>query len=71
MGTSGYVGQNPRTESGFIGTPGGVNLFKTTAELNPEAAPATPPKGIRVRNKKTGQTGVQLPDGTIIPDAAQ
>ena len=35
MGTSGFVGQNPRTESGFIGAPGGANLFRTTAQLHP------------------------------------
>lgn len=31
----------------------------------------TPPKGIRVRNKKTGQLGTKLSDGTIIPDVIQ
>ena len=29
------------------------------------------PQGIRVRNKKTGQLGTQLPDGSVIPDQAQ
>lgn len=36
----------------------------------PAPAP-TAPKGIPVRNKKTGQTGLQMPDGTIIPDQPQ
>jgi hypothetical protein len=38
----------------------------------PQTSTATvQPQGIRVRNKKTGQMGTQLPDGTVIPDQAQ
>lgn len=29
------------------------------------------PKGTRVKNKKTGEFGTQLPDGTVIPDSNQ
>ena len=38
----------------------------------PQTSTATvQPRGIRVRNKKTGQLGTQLPDGSVIPDQAQ
>ena len=47
----------------------------TTHRVTTKGAPRTPspaaPKGVRVRNKKTGQMGTKLPDGTIVPDAAQ
>jgi hypothetical protein len=43
-----------------------------TGTLAPQTSTATvQPQGIRVRNKKTGQMGTQLPDGTVIPDQAQ
>lgn len=69
--------------SGFIGTPGGVNQFDPNARANGTVQPSAAPslaqaeaqparqdlsKGTRVRNKKTGATGIQLPSGEVIPD---
>ncbi len=73
MGTSGFVGQNPRTESGFIGNPGGVNLFKTTAQLNRQAPAAVEnvdaPKsnGVKVKDKATGKTFIYRGNPQDIP----
>lgn len=39
-----------------------------SAATNAPPATAAAPQGIPVRNKTTGQTGIQMPDGTIIPD---
>jgi len=73
MGTSGFVGQNPRTESGFIGTPGGANLFRTTAQLNGQPAAAVgnvdapKPKGVTVKDKATGKTFIYRGNPQDIP----
>jgi hypothetical protein len=73
MGTSGFVGQNPRTESGFIGTPGGANLFRTTAQLNGQPAAAVDnvdapkPKGVTVKDKATGKTFIYRGNPQDIP----
>ena len=49
-------------------------MSQLTQSLEPQATSAPgqgAPQGIRVRNKKTGQMGTQLPDGSVIPDQAQ
>ena len=47
---------------------GGFQAPADLSQFNPPAEPQAAPKGIRVRNKKTGQMGTQMQDGSVIPD---
>jgi hypothetical protein len=40
------------------------------ANQSPLNSPAPATQGVRVQNSKTGQFGMQMPDGSIVPDAA-
>jgi hypothetical protein len=67
--------QNPKTAAVIqqLGlAPATANAAADSGTPAPQAGTATvQPQGIRVRNKKTGQLGTQLPDGSVIPDQAQ
>ena len=46
-----------------------ANNPSTPEAVEPQAGTVTAqPQGIRVRNKKTGQFGTQLADGSVVPD---
>lgn len=48
-----------------------AGLASLGVNLNGEKQPDQKAQGVRVRNKKTGMLGTQMPDGTIVPDPDQ
>lgn len=48
---------------------GAQSVDSAMNDISGDTTTPTTPQGVRVRNKTTGQTGIQLPSGEIIPDA--